>query len=237
MISPVEWDSHKLGVRVGKLISENLGAACYAKDNLDLYDLVLARIAEHNNIAQVEQLENAGFRFIGLDITLQSKKILPVKTINPSGKMIISSLERSKPNFTINGFQIKDSRLMLDRRCKNRLSANFWDDVILEHCEEFADVVVYATDQKSNLSGFISCIQKSDCIEMFLVAVHPDYQGSGLGSALVHKVKEIAAKLKLPLRTSVMSSNIQAFNFYLKHDFFITGSEVVMHRWQNGKVL
>ena len=48
--------------------------------------------------------------------------------------------------------------------------------------------------------------------------------------------KDIKEKLKLPLTTSVMSSNIQAFNFYLKHHFFITGSEVVMHRWQHGKI-
>ena len=235
MISPLEWDSHKLGISVGKLTSENLGPACYTKEKLDLYDLVLARIAEQNS-SQVEQFENAGFRFIGLDITLQSKTLLPSKPTKASDKLIISSLERSKPNFTINGFQINDSRLMLDERCKRRLPVNFWDDVILEHCEEFADVVVYATDEQSNLAGFISCIKKSHCLEMFLVAVHPDYQSSGLGSALVNKVKEITQKLKLPLTTSVMSSNIKAFNFYLKHHFFITGSEVVMHRWQHGKL-
>ena len=123
---------------------------------------------------------------------------------------------------------------MLDPYCRSYLPNNFWDRMIYEHCEDFADVVICATDGQNRLSGFISCLQKPECLDMFLVAVHPRCQGSGLGSILVNQALQLGQELGLSVTTSVIASNVRGFNFYLKHDFMVKSSEVILHRWRDG---
>ncbi|MGR9073094.1 MAG: GNAT family N-acetyltransferase [Gammaproteobacteria bacterium] len=213
---------------MGKLITEEDAPTIYEKSQL--YDLIVAKIP-HQKQCKVNLLEDFGFRYIGLDVALEVSKANKKKS-NILSNWEISHIKRSAPGFEIDGFQIEDSRLMLDPYCREKLPVNFWDKVVREHCEDFADVVICASDETNRLSGFISCKLKKNYLDMFLVAVHPSCQGEGLGAILVNEAMTMARRNGLPVRTSVMASNIHGFNFYLSNGFRLIGSEVVMHNWK-----
>jgi ribosomal protein S18 acetylase RimI-like enzyme len=221
------WDSRVLGISVGKL-----PIADAEKCEMGSYDLLLARVPQQQS-ELVRQLESHGFRYIAMDVTLQAAaKTADISVKNPIWQ--VSRLSRSTPTFEIDGFVIEDSRLMLDPLCKNLLPEAFWDSVIREHCEEFADIVLYATDDQNRLTGFISCLKTPKYLDLFLVAVHPRCQGAGLGSILIDHALQLGDELGLPVTTSVIANNVRGFNFYLKHNFLVKGSEVIMHRWRDG---
>lgn len=228
MIETLAWDSQMLGVKVGKLVGE--------VDDADFgdYDLIVARKPQQE-CAGIVKLEQQGFRYVGLDVALlRSGLVLPPVPVPAALGWQIKQCRKSLPEFSIAGFRIDDSRFMLDERCRQRLSANFWDRVIGDHCQYFADVVVCATDERQKLGAFISCLYKQQSLDMFLVATHPDCQNRGLGTRLVYEVISLAEQLQLPVTTSVMASNIRAFNFYLQHQFTVASAEVILHRWRAG---
>ena len=109
---------------------------------------------------------------------------------------------------------------------------DFWDCLIHEHCSKFADTVICAVDTKNHLAGFISCLMRPAHLDLFMVAVQPRHQGSGLGGALLRNAAALGRERGLRLSTSVMASNVRGFNFYIRHKFLMEDGEVVMHRWQ-----
>lgn len=228
MIELLAWDSQMLGVKVGKLVGEMEGA------DFDDYDLIVARKLQQEH-ASIVKLEQQGFRYVGLDVALLRSGLVPPPVFVPTALgWQIKQCRRSLPEFSIAGFRIDDSRFMLDDRCRECLPADFWDQVIGDHCQEFADVVVCATDERQRLGAFISCLHKQQSLDMFLVATHPDCQNRGLGTRLVYEVVNLAEQLQLPVTTSVMASNVRAFNFYLQHQFTVASAEVILHRWRTG---
>ncbi len=233
MIQWLAWDTRMLGVSAGRLLPTS-GVFNVEPDELNAYDLILARVSQRN-IDEIGRLESLGFRYIGQDIELERPNTSLSVSSNDSICLSIRHLHHVSPDFDIQGFVIDDSRFMLDPVCNALLDYGFWDRVFVEHCESFADVVVCAIDENNRLSGFISCLNKDDCIEMFLVAVHPKYQGCGVGAILMREVINMAYQDGLPVRTSAMASNIRALNFYLKNNFVIKSGEVVLHRWRREK--
>jgi GNAT superfamily N-acetyltransferase len=220
------WDSRKLGLPVGKLVD-------FATDSMDWsladYCLVCARVPQQNQKA-IAKLQTYDFQYIGLDLCLAAA---PNELERVDGMCWqIRRISRCAPDFQINGFHIEDSRLMLDAACRERLSVDFWDGLIYEHCSDFADIVICAVDENNHLSGFISCLTSPTHLDLFMVAVHPTHQGSGIGGVLLRRAAALAREQGLNLRTSVLASNVRGFNFYIRHNFLVESGEVIMHRWQ-----
>ncbi len=59
-----------------------------------------------------------------------------------------------------------------------------------------------------------------------LIAVHEDNKGQGIGTAMVSFANE---KFGL-LRAGTQLENLTSVNFYIKNNFFITGSKMILHR-------
>lgn len=229
MIQAMGWDARVLGLAAGQLLPEN--DFLVGSDELDAYDLVHVRVPQVQ-LERVQKLESLGFRYIGLDVELERTQAVKANSPTDAVEWRIQHVQHSDTDFEIQGFIIEDSRLMLDARCKERLVANFWDGVVREHCENFADTVICAIDGHNRLCGLISCIHQPDHIQMFLVAVHPDVQNRGLGGLLVQEAASMADQQQIRLRTNVMASNTLGFNFYLKQNFQVNGAEIIMHRWR-----
>ena len=229
MIQAMGWDARVLGLAAGQLLPEN--DFLVGSDELDAYDLVHVRVPQVQ-LERVQKLESLGFRYIGLDVELERTQAVKANSPTDAVEWRIQHVQHSDTDFEIQGFIIEDSRLMLDARCKERLVANFWDGVVREHCENFADTVICAIDGHNRLCGLISCIHQPDHIHMFLVAVHPDVQNRGLGGLLVQEAASMADQQQIRLRTNVMASNTLGFNFYLKQNFQVNGAEIIMHRWR-----
>jgi len=225
-IELMSWDSRMLDLQAGRAI----GSMPPPQSELDAFDMVLARIAmsEHDVIASYQ---HSGFDFVALDLSLSAD------TLNSSmhqgvNDYSISWHSRKVPDFAIKGFNIADSRLMLDARCRNRLASEFWDSVVTEHCTDYADMVACALDKDGKrLLGFISCLLHGTTLDLFLVAVHPDCQSQGIGSSLLNHIAVTANERGWKLSTQVLASNMKAMNFYMQHGFNVSGGEVVLHRW------
>ena len=229
MIQAMGWDARVLGLAAGQLLPEN--DFLVGSDELDAYDLVHVRVPQVQ-LERVQKLESLGFRYIGLDVELERTQAVKANSPTDAVEWRIQHVQHSDTDFEIQGFIIEDSRFMLDARCKERLVANFWDGVVREHCENFADTVICAIDGHNRLCGLISCIHQPDHIQMFLVAIHPDVQNRGLGGLLVQEAASMADQQQIRLRTNVMASNTLGFNFYLKQNFQVNGAEIIMHRWR-----
>jgi ribosomal protein S18 acetylase RimI-like enzyme len=228
VIQPMPWDSRQLGLPVGRLT--DFTAGCMDQSLAD-YGLVFARVQQHNREA-ITKLQTCHFQYIGLDLCLVADPDELEQADDARWK--IRRISHCVPEFQISGFRIEDSRLMLDPACRERLPMDFWDFVIHEHCSEFADTVICAVDANNHLAGFISCLMRPAHLDLFMVAVQPKLQGSGLGGLLLRDAAALARERGVKLSTSVMASNVRGFNFYLKHNFLVEDGEVVMHRWQEG---
>jgi len=230
VIQPMPWDSQQLGLPVGKLVDFSANSM---DQSLEDYGLVFARVPQHNQKA-IAKLQTFNFQYIGLDLRLVADldEMERVDDIHWQ----IRRISRCVPDFRINGFHIEDSRLMLDPTCRERLPMNFWDQLVYEHCSDFADTVICAVDTNNNLVGFISCLMRPAYLDLFMVAVQPAHQGSGLGGVLLSNAAALARERGLSRSTSVMVSNVRGFNFYIKHNFLLESGEVIMHRWQEKRL-
>ncbi|MFZ5862545.1 MAG: GNAT family N-acetyltransferase [Nitrospirota bacterium] len=225
VIQPMEWDSRQLGLPVGRLRD-------YPPDLTDrefgTYALVLARVPQERREI-VARLETFGFRYIGLDLRLAAD---PRESMGADDtRWRVRRVSRCEPDFHIRGFHIEESRLMLDPTCRHRLSKDFWDRLIYEHCASFADTVICAIDADNRLAGFVSCLTAPARLNLFMVAVHPAQQGVGLGGVLLDHAAALARDRGVGVATNVMASNVRGFNFYARHHFQVEGGDVVMHRW------
>lgn len=220
------WDSRQLGLRVGRLV--DFTADCMDQSLAD-YGLVFARVPQHEP-GIIEKLQTCGFQYIGLDLCLVAEPDELERADDMRWQ--IRRVSHCVPDFQINDFHIEDSRLMLDPACRQRLPVNFWDRLAYEHCSAFADTVICAVDTNNHLVGFVSCLMRPVCLDLFIVAVQPAHQGGGLGGALLRNAAALARDLGLRLSTSVMVSNVRGFNFYIRHNFLVEDGEVIMHRWQ-----
>ena len=170
------------GMRAGKVTRTD---AVPAEHELARFDVVVARIPQEDH-ALVSAFSEAGFRFVTIDFTLQKReRIAPIKS---SDEFAIRLLRKQVPDFPVSGFHVEGSRLHLDPALRSRMPGDFWDRMIRNHCEEFADWTVCAIDQSGRLAGFASIKESASRTEIFLFAVHPAHVGRGCGHMLIDEI-------------------------------------------------
>ena len=222
------WDASALGLRAGRVASHE---RVPEQDVLRAYDHVHVRIPLLA-VDTIAVFEEAGFRFITVDFEL-GKRIALCQSNSYDGFQIEIIAKRRAP-YLIEGFTIEGSRLWLDPRVRAHLPAGFWDQMLIDHCTEFADFVICAVDAKKRLLGAISCFIRNTALEMFLVAVHPSAQGRGIGSALLKAGEERAVALGKEVITNVVAGNMRGMNFYLSRNYRFRGGAAVLH-WSGTK--
>ncbi len=222
----MSWDASVLGARVARV----LDVVCMPSENdMDAFDLTVAKLPMEWDEGR-ERYQEAGFDFVTLDVNMSAHPL----AANAVGEDAIPLVwvSKTQPTFAIEGFQIDDSRLMRDSRCRERLRAGFWDKVIGEHCASYSDRVACALSaDRSRLIGVMSCFDAGSALELFLIAVHPEYQAIGVGKQLMAFVSNTALREGRSLKTQVLATNVRAVNFYLKQKFLVESGNVVMHRW------
>lgn len=72
------------------------------------------------------------------------------------------------------------------------------------------------------LAGLLACTVEGGALAIVLLSVYPDFQGHGVGTALLRGADELAAGRKLSyVRAAVTNDDIQLFYFYQRHGFVI----------------
>ncbi len=222
----MSWDSNVLGARVARVSNV---AHVPSANEMDAYDLVMARLPMEWDEGR-EIYQRAGFGFVTLDFNMSAQPVASEQRANTYPLVWVS---KTLPAFAISGFQIEDSRLMRDSGCRARLPNGFWDKVIEEHCASYSDRVACALSRdRRHLIGLVSCFEEHSALELFLIAVHPDYQSLGVGNQLMAFVSDTALTEGLYLKTQVLATNTRAMKFYLKRGFLVDSGDLVMHRWR-----
>ncbi len=221
----MSWDADVLGARVARVSDV---ARVPSANEMDAYDLVVARLPMEWDESR-EGYQKAGFSFVTLDVNMSAQPAASEQAANAFPLVWVS---KTPPAFAIDGFHIEDSRLMRDSRCRARLPDGFWDKVIEEHCASYSDRVACAlSPDRSRLVGLVSCFEEHCALQLFLIAVHPEYQSLGVGNQLMAFVNNTALSEGLSLKTQVLATNTRAMNFYLKQGFLVDSGDLVMHRW------
>jgi ribosomal protein S18 acetylase RimI-like enzyme len=226
-IEHAEWDSEKLKLKVGNLRD----ISGVDKKMLGEYDMVFTKLPQFP-LDSIHKAEDMGFRFVGTELNLVLKESYAADA--SIGDFDIIEIRKQIPDFDITGFYIANSRFMLDLNCSKRLNIDFWDDMIRNHCRDFADVVFCAVNSQKKLVGFISCVQKNNHLDLFMVGVHPKYQSQGIGSKLMNSALDFAYRSGFSVSTSVFAHNHTAMNFYSSYHFCVESSSAVMHFWKDG---
>ena len=73
-----------------------------------------------------------------------------------------------------------------------------------------------------NLAGLMSLVMKRGELVIVLLSVYPEYQGQGVGAALVRSAAQMAKDRGVPsLRCAVSNDDIALLYFYQRHGFVI----------------
>jgi ribosomal protein S18 acetylase RimI-like enzyme len=69
--------------------------------------------------------------------------------------------------------------------------------------------------------GALACQVKDGTLWLESIHVRPEWQGSGIGSAMLRRVMADAARQNLPIRLHVFKANPAARRFYERHGFIL----------------
>jgi len=222
-IQYLDWDSQQLNCTSGQVTDQRLVPNRQA---LQQFDFVHVRIAQ-NALDTIGRFQDIGFRYITNDFRLEKDPLNA--SVTAYEDICVTVLNKQQPTFRIDGFQMDGSRLVIDPVIRMRLRSDFWDRMIWNHCLKYCDFAHCALSRKNELVGVISGFERHDCLEMFLVAVHPQYQNRKIGSALVFSVENDAIKKNKKIQTSVVVHNIGALNFYGRHGYRFRAGETILH--------
>jgi len=218
------WDSKKFNFKVGKLIKSDTIVTDYnSKD----FRLLVAKINK-NNSSDIEFLINKNFKVVCEELFLN--RLENKKTYKYHKDIIIN--HQFVPNFQIEDFEMFYSRFYLDKKMRSIIGKDFWDKMIYEHLESFADRNFFVLSRNNlMLRGIISCKINNNVLDLFNVNIHKNYQGKGLGSMLIEKIINYSKEYDYKLTTSVISSNKKAIKLYKKYDFKIIDKYAILHKW------
>lgn len=224
MIKILDWDSNFFGIKIGELIYEphvNL-------ENSIHFDLLYVKCNENfeleitnftNNFSETKLtfikklIENhfESFNIFSVDeIDYQTNDIYELAF--ESGKYSRFFLDK---NFKLNKFQ--------------ELYRKWVDNSILKI---FADeTLIYQEDNQ--IMGFVTYKINNEMATIGLIAVHPDFQGKGIGSKLLQFVENKLAKKKVKtLLIPTQQNNVSACHFYKKQGYKIYETTFVKHYWR-----
>jgi hypothetical protein len=223
LIERLDWDSGIFGIAVGRVGNAQ---AVPGIEECRRFGHVSVKVPQQN-LDLVRVYEGLGFRFVTIDYVLERPAgLLPA---GGYGEAKVTRIAKQPPGFAVSGFSMSGSRLTLDPALQRRMPSNFWDSMIVNHCSEFADFCLCAVSGAGQLDGFVSCFDRKDAIELFLVAVRPGAAGKGIGTSLMASAIQIASKSRKRLTTNVVSQNIPAMKFYFRHGFLPSGGDIVLH--------
>lgn len=95
-------------------------------------------------------------------------------------------------------------------------------DVFGQTFDVLASMNLIAVDENDQLIGLISCAVHGGDLAVVMYSVYPEYQGRGVGSALLDAASDLAASRSLTtLKAAVSNDDLPLLYFYQRHGFSI----------------
>lgn len=223
MIRKLEWDSAFFGIRVGEWQTG-------PEEANGQFDVVYVK-SGNGHIPQL----------IGFTKTFEETKVVFAKAITQAGppvQNIRSANANDRQELYLLAYESgHHSRFRLDpgfgeQKFKELYRA--WTDNSLDG--KFADeVAVYELEGK--IAGFVTCKYGEGFATIGLIAVLRDFQGKGIGKALLAHIERLLAQKQIPeLRIPTQLENTQACEFYKKQGYTIAQTTQITHFWNNDTI-
>jgi len=113
-----------------------------------------------------------------------------------------------------------------DRRAVEEICDRAWGETEIDVFGRTFDVLtshnLLAIDESDELLGLISCVVDGGELAVVMYSVYPQYQGRGLGSALLEAAAALATKRSLPsMKAAVSNDDLPLLYFYQRHGFAV----------------
>lgn len=224
MIKKLEWDSDFFNLEVGEINGDEK----YQGEDVSGYDLIYV-ISKEDIQLDIQHFEN----------TFSEVKVIFAKTIENEKQLDAPIFDYEKLGIDKEELYFlayesgKNSRFLLDGKLDQnhfRKLYKAWVDNSVN--KKFADGVLVYFEQ-TQLKGFVTYKIKEEAASVGLIAVHPEYQGQGIGSKLLKYLENLSLEKGVTQITiPTQLSNIQACNFYEKQGYSIKSKTYIKHFWK-----
>ncbi len=225
------WDTEFFGHRIARALAAQLNVQSVAQllswcdsERIDcLYFLASAghwqtlRIAEEN-----------GFQFVDIRMTLACPLQDPAE--QPHGIRIVKPGD-IPPMMQLAGQSFPNTRFYNDPHFSRQKCNELYAVWLERSCQGFSDCVLIA-EQQGQPAGFITCSLEDSEGVIGLIAVDPNFQGSGLGGALVRAALRYFYDQGATCASVVtQGSNVKSQRLYQRCGFVTRSVELWYHRW------
>ncbi len=236
----MEWDSeffecpcYVLDSVNSRLIPDNRIARQFRPQFEDAF--ITAKIDTTIDYSVLQTLQDGGFRYIDTEITLEHSR--DGSYTNNINETVIVEKTHQNNNLPYDAFGSVYSltRFHTDPHIRNNKADQLWIDYLKNYVPDDHHHMFVARFH-GEVAGVIlaNLDNRTETVHLFYVSALPEFQGMGIGSALIqHVVSHFNGYI---VRTGTQSKNINALNFYLDNGFKnIPYSKTVFHYWSGKK--
>src|SRR5450759_860659 len=138
-------------------------------------------------------------------------------------RMMVTCAEH-RPDDEPVAFAVRDA-LPSDRHAIEEICDRVWGETDLEafgHVFDVLSCVNVVAEADGRLAGMISLAIDRGEQAVVMLSVYPEFQGGGIGAALLKAAEERARRAKLPgVKVATTNDDIPALYFYQRHGFVI----------------
>jgi len=231
-LEKLDWDSEQLGLSAGLVANEALIARYPAPDVFDRIRAILAQKPEISFITFkipdsctdiVNMLVRGPADFIDTELIYRFS--------GPVGKssacQVIFTEQWQGEEFVPLASEMRWSRFFLDKRIAAAKADGLWRTSIANHCQGRADQLAVAL-LDGQPAGLVVITAAGGEKALFLVGVLPEYQGRGIGTALLKAVTDRYGATA-PLYVETSSRNLAANRLYQKAGFVLHRTRYILH--------
>lgn len=233
----LEWDSEFFQRRIARVIGNRLSQEmidpilnwCESRNINCLYFL-----ADSDDSTTIRLAEDNAFRFVDIRMTLERR----LEGSPPFGEKISQVIIRpfiaqDVPTLrAIAKSSYRDSRFFFDPNFPPALASALYETWITKSCNGYADAVLVAEIQAQPV-GYISChISREGIGQIGLAGVSPDWEGNGIGKALLNaSLGWFAGRGATRVVVVTQGRNYRALRLYEAGGFLTKAVQLWYHRW------
>lgn len=226
IIEYLNWDSNFFNLKVGE-INLQKWATIEIHQSFDLI-YVKQEIDEHVEIEGFEKTFEETKVTFSKNLSVANHPTQPFETID----FDTSSLQ-NELLYELAYVSGAHSRFLLDPNFNKesfKKLYRIWVDNSLN--KKFADKLFY-TLQENTVTGFVTLKKEGITAKIGLIAVHPNFQGKGIGRKLISDCESYCIKNGVQqLLIPTQQENLNACNFYLKLGYSVQEKIYIKNYWK-----